>query len=48
MKLIYELCTSVKTGIVLMVLLFIYCSVGSSGVPISLDALGADYLVPVA
>ena len=34
MKLIYELCTSVKTGIVLMVLLFVYCSVGSSGVPI--------------
>ena len=33
MKLIYDLCTSVKTGIVLMVLLFIYCSVGSSGIP---------------
>jgi hypothetical protein len=31
---IYELCTSVKTGIVLMVLLFIYCSVGSAGVPL--------------
>ncbi|MDG2292020.1 MAG: hypothetical protein P8L37_05125, partial [Phycisphaerales bacterium] len=33
-KLLYELCTSVKTGIVLMVLLFIYCSIGSAGVPI--------------